>query len=87
MVQYPFSKGPDIDEVGIKGPAGDESYNDMGIPLHQAATDGYTEMALFLADAGANTHLKDPMGRTAEDLALEKDHTEILTLYAGKRVP
>ncbi|KAL4737223.1 ankyrin repeat-containing domain protein [Aspergillus similis] len=84
MVKHLLSKGADIDEVGIKGPAGDEGYEDMGSPLHQAAKEGYTEMALFLIDAGANIHLKDPMGRTAEDLALENNHTDILNALRRK---
>ncbi|KAI9368188.1 ankyrin repeat-containing domain protein [Aspergillus egyptiacus] len=78
MVKHLLSKGADIDEIGTKGPAGDERYDDMGSPLHHAATEGYTEMALFLIDAGANIHLKDPLGRTPEDLARENNHTEIL---------
>ncbi|KAL2856543.1 hypothetical protein BJY01DRAFT_203524 [Aspergillus pseudoustus] len=67
MVKHLRLKGGVIDEVGTKGPAGDEHYNDMGSPLHHAATEGYTETALFLIDAGANIELKDPMGRTPED--------------------
>lgn len=65
-------------------PAGDEGYEEMGSSLHHAARQGYTEMALFLIDAGANIHLKDLMGRTAEDLALEKNHTEILNALHQK---
>ncbi|KAL4812797.1 ankyrin repeat-containing domain protein [Aspergillus spinulosporus] len=84
MVKYLLSKGADIDEVGIKGPPGDECCDEMGSSLHQAATKGYTEMALFLIDAGANIYLKDPIGRTAEDLALENDHTEILDALRRK---
>ncbi|KAL3482636.1 ankyrin repeat-containing domain protein [Aspergillus germanicus] len=84
MVKYLLSKGADIDEVGIKGPPGDERYDDNGSPLHHAATEGYTEMALFLIDAGANIYLKDPMERTAEDLALKHDHTEILNALHRK---
>ncbi|KAL4821140.1 hypothetical protein BDW67DRAFT_180684 [Aspergillus spinulosporus] len=78
MVKYLLLKGVDIDEVGIKGPAVDEYYSDMRSPFHQAATEGYTEMALFLINVGVNIYHKDPVGRTAEDLALERDHTEIL---------
>ncbi|KAL5332651.1 ankyrin repeat-containing domain protein [Aspergillus crustosus] len=78
MVKHLLLKGADIDEVGIEGPAGDECYYDMGSPLHQAAMEGHTRLALFLIDAGANIHLKNPVGRTAEDIALEKNHTEIL---------
>ncbi|KAL2827125.1 ankyrin repeat-containing domain protein [Aspergillus cavernicola] len=84
MMKHLLSKGADIDEVGIEGPAGDECYGDMGSPLHQAATEGRTEMALFLINAGANIHLKDPMGRTAEDLAMKKNHTEILDALRRK---
>ncbi|KAL3480408.1 ankyrin repeat-containing domain protein [Aspergillus californicus] len=84
MVKHLLSKGADIDEVGIEGPAGDECYGDMGSPLHQAATEGHTEMALFLIHAGANIHLKDPMGRTAENLALENNHREILDALRRK---
>lgn len=84
MVKYLLLNGADIDEVRIKGPAGDECYEEMGNSLHHAAILGYTEMALFLIDAGANIHLKDLMGRTAEDLALEKNHTEILNALHQK---
>ncbi|KAL2841930.1 ankyrin repeat-containing domain protein [Aspergillus pseudodeflectus] len=84
MVKHLLSKGADIDEVGIEGPAGDECYDDMGSPLHQAAMEGHTRLALFLIDAGANIHLKNPVGRTAEDIALEKDHTEILEALRRK---
>ncbi|KAL2814985.1 hypothetical protein BJX63DRAFT_431089 [Aspergillus granulosus] len=84
MLKHLLSKGADIDEVGIKGPAGDECYDDMGSPLHHAAKEGYTEMALFLIDVGANIHLKDPMGRTPEDLALKNNHTEILNALRRK---
>jgi hypothetical protein len=84
MVKYLLSKGADIDEVGIKGPPGDERYDDNGSPLHHAATEGYTKMALFLIDAGANIYLKDSMGRTAEDLALKNNHTEILNALYRK---
>ncbi|KAL2865546.1 ankyrin repeat domain-containing protein [Aspergillus lucknowensis] len=87
MVKHLLSIGADIDEIGIEGPAGDEGYEFMGSPLHHAATKGYTEMAIFLIDAEANIHLKDLMGRTAEDLALEKNHTEILNTLRRKMGP
>ncbi|KAL4965236.1 ankyrin repeat domain-containing protein [Aspergillus stella-maris] len=84
MLRFLLDRGADIDEVGIEGPAGDECYEDMGSALHQAATEGYTEMALFLIDAGANIYLKDLLGRTAEDLASEKGHAEILSALRRK---
>ncbi|KAL4792485.1 ankyrin repeat-containing domain protein [Aspergillus venezuelensis] len=84
MLRFLLDRGADIDEVGIEGPAGDECYEDMGSPLHQAATEGHTEMSLFLIDAGANVYLKDLMGRTAEELASEKGHTEILSALRRK---
>ncbi|KAL4874973.1 ankyrin repeat-containing domain protein [Aspergillus karnatakaensis] len=79
LLRYLLSKGADIDEIGIKGQPGDEDWEEMGSPLHHAAKEGYTEMALFLIGAGANIHLKDPLGRTAEDLARVNNHTEILS--------
>jgi ankyrin repeat protein len=84
MVKHLLSKGANINEVGIKGPAGDECYNDMGSALYQAAMKGHTSLALLLTDAGANIHLKNPLGRTAEDIALEKNHTEILEALRQK---
>ncbi|CBF76145.1 hypothetical protein AN5074.2 [Aspergillus nidulans FGSC A4] len=86
MVKYLLLRGADIDEVGIKGPPGAEAYGDMGSPLHQAAVEGYMEMALFLIEAGADIYLKDPLGRTAEDLALEKGHMEILDALRQKKM-
>jgi hypothetical protein len=86
MVKHLLSKGADIDEIGTEGPAGDEGYDYMGSPLHHAAKLGNTEMARFLIDAGANVHLKDPMGRTPEDLALKNNHREILDALRWKKV-
>ncbi|KAL4874919.1 hypothetical protein BJY04DRAFT_202916 [Aspergillus karnatakaensis] len=40
-------KGADINEIGIEGPPGNECYSAMESPLHQAATERYTEMAPF----------------------------------------
>jgi hypothetical protein len=87
IVKHLLAMGADIDEVGIKGPPGDEGYQYMGSPLHHAATHGLTEIALFLIDAGANVRLMDPMGRTAEDLALKNNHMEILDSLRRKMNP
>jgi ankyrin repeat protein len=84
MVKHLLLKGADIDKVGIEGPAGDECYNNMGSPLQQATMEGHTRLALFLINAGTNVHLKNPVGRTAEDIALEKNHTEILEAIRQK---
>ncbi|KAL4909604.1 hypothetical protein BDW74DRAFT_41786 [Aspergillus multicolor] len=85
MVKYLLSRGANIDEVGIEGPPGDEGYYDMGSPLHQAAVEGYPEMARFLIEAGADIYLKDPLGRTAEELARAKGHREILEALRRRR--
>ncbi|KAL3428744.1 ankyrin repeat-containing domain protein [Aspergillus tetrazonus] len=86
MVEYLLSRGADINKIGIKGPSGAEAYSDMESPLHQAAVEGYTEMALFLIEAGADVYLKDLLGRTAEDLALEKGHMETLDALRQKKI-
>ncbi|KAL3482814.1 ankyrin repeat-containing domain protein, partial [Aspergillus germanicus] len=86
MAKHLLSKGADIDEIGTEGPAGDEGYDYMGSPLHHAAKMGNTEMARFLIDAGANIQLKDPMGRTPEDLALKNNHREILDALRWKKL-
>jgi ankyrin repeat protein len=87
IVKHLLAMGADIDEVGIEGPPGDEGYQYMGSPLHHAATHGLTEIALFLINARANVRLMDPMGRTAEDLALKNNHTEILDALRRKMNP
>ncbi|KAL4860702.1 hypothetical protein BDV12DRAFT_181207 [Aspergillus spectabilis] len=87
IVKHLLAKGADIDEVGIEGPPGDEGYEYMGSPLHHAATHGHTEIALFLINVGANIRLKDPMGRSAEDLALKNNHTEIVDALRRKMSP
>ena len=50
-------------------------------PLHVAALNGQTEIVkLLLEQPGLDTTLKNNEGKTAADLAQEKNFTEIITL-------
>lgn len=53
--------------------------------LMEAAAGGYLNIVQYLLDKGANPSLKDREGKTALDLAQEKNYTKIVTLLSNVR--
>ena len=51
--------------------------------LHAAAGFGYSDVVKILVEAGANISIRDLDGRTASDLAREKDHTAVANYLAA----
>lgn len=49
--------------------------------LHHAAKGGFYEVAKELLAAGAKAQLTDRAGRTARDVARERGHTDLITLF------
>ena len=78
MVRFLLSKGLDINEMGVKGPLGDEELEEIGTALHKAISNSNIETAALLIDAAADTELKDAQGRTPEKLAEECHQPAIL---------
>jgi len=50
--------------------------------LHEAARNGQVEAVQLLLDHEANSQLKITLGRTALDLAKEKDHVEVVEILS-----
>ena len=50
--------------------------------MHEAARNGQVEAVRLLLDHGANPELKNSLGRTALDLAKEKDHMEVVEVLS-----
>ena len=78
MVELLLENGADVDEVGIEHPTDERYREDMGSALHRAVFAGRRDVVRVLIGRGADVGLKDPMGRTAGDLAGERGDEEIL---------
>jgi len=79
MIDRLLGKGIDVNEI----PDDPEMLNQerelgVGTALHEAARNGQVEAVQSLLDCGANTRLKNTLGKTVLDLAKEKDHVEVV---------
>ncbi|XP_050301248.1 ankyrin-1-like [Anthonomus grandis grandis] len=56
-------------------------------PLHIVSITGYVSLAKMLLEHGANRNLKDKMGRTPYDIAIEHQHADLIEMYKeGKKI-
>ena len=53
-------------------------YSGIGTPLHNAVRVGNLDTIKWLVDHGADPLVKDPLGQTALELAMDKGKTEII---------
>jgi len=73
VIEYLLGKGADIHARCTRG--------DEGLtPLHMAARNGHVDAVRVLLAKGADTSLKSKGGRTALDLAKEKNHPDVVEL-------
>lgn len=54
-------------------------------PLMLAAWFGAVEATIFLLETGADRHAKDESGKTAKDMALQRQHAEIARLIENSQ--
>lgn len=80
MLKMLLNEGADIDEVGIEHPTDPRFKEDMGSALHRAVAGGHEAVVRFCLERGADTRLRDPMGRTPVALAREKGVQKILEI-------
>jgi len=83
MIEHLLGKGIDVNEI----PDYPEMLNQerelgLGTALHEAARNGQVEAVQLLLDHEANPQLKNTLGRTALDLAREKDHVEVVDVLS-----
>lgn len=55
------------------------------VPLHEAASEGETAMVRLLVDRGARVGARSAAGKTAEDMAREKGHSDLADWLAARR--
>ncbi len=78
--------GRDLGAVRIvlaSNPKIDEAAEDGFTPLSIAAYDGDAQIVMELLRAGANPSIKDKKGKTALDLATEREYFEVAALLGG----
>ena len=79
MIEHLLGKGIDVNEIpDYPDMLNQEREMGLGTALHEAARNGQVEAVRLLLDRGANPQLKNSLGRTALDLAKEKDHMEVV---------
>lgn len=79
-VELLLTRGADLNELAMIDYGAKGLYN-AGTALHVAVDNGQTEIVKFLLKRGARADIKDEEGKTARDLALEGECTDIVRAF------
>lgn len=87
VIEYLLKAGADIDAIEYAGVESRCGASGLGTALHYATREGREDLVRLLLENGADTEVRDTLGRTALEVAKEAAHPQlVLALSVVKRV-
>ncbi|MCJ1353165.1 MAG: hypothetical protein MMC33_003150 [Icmadophila ericetorum] len=78
LVRYLLDQGADVNEVGIEAQGDPRTKQFVGTALHKAASGGRADVVRLFLDSGADAKLLDGRGKTALQMAGNKEVEQVL---------